>query len=53
MTSPDAKPRHNRALTFEGANRLFEVVGIEITHIPRSSITKRLIKTRFIKPRGL
>ena len=28
------KPHNNRALTFEGANRLFEVVDIEITQHP-------------------
>ncbi len=34
MTSPDSKLRNNRALTLEGANRIFEVVGIEITQHP-------------------
>ncbi len=34
MTSPAPKPRNNRALTLEGANRIFEVVGIEITQHP-------------------
>ena len=38
MTSPDPKPRNNRALTFEGANRIFEVVGIEITQHPTLDI---------------
>lgn len=38
MTSPTPKPHNNRALTFEGANRIFEVVGIEITQHPTLSI---------------
>ena len=33
-SSQPPKPHNNRALTFEGANRLFEVVNIEITQHP-------------------
>ena len=38
MTSQDPKPRNNRAITFAGANRIFEVVGIEITQHPTLDI---------------
>ncbi|MBE7385806.1 MAG: hypothetical protein F6J95_031000 [Leptolyngbya sp. SIO1E4] len=38
MTDSHLKPRNNRALTFEGANRIFEVVGIEITQHPTLDI---------------
>ena len=34
MTAQDPKPRNNRALTLEGANRIFEVANIEITQHP-------------------
>ncbi|MGF1524865.1 MAG: hypothetical protein ACFBSF_21275 [Leptolyngbyaceae cyanobacterium] len=53
MTSQKPKPRNNRALTFEGANRIFEVVGIEITQHPILAIYEATYQAQIYQAKTL